>query len=292
MQDGVQVYRGLIHAARCILREEGFWGLYNGYLVKSAQLVSGILYISTYEVARDAATRFDVLSSTQRSFLAGATASTVAQTLLVPVDVVSQHLMLMSRQNPGDMHANSQHRQNPGGNNLIKSKAKALSPIHLSAKVMASPWLRLKAVLHHVFQQRGIFGFYHGYVISLCSFVPSSALWWAFYDKYCGLLSAYLPPSFRHSRRTVQLTAAPLAGLSASTLINPIDCVRVRMQVENTAFGDTVRRLWANEGLSALWKGLTARLVHSSIISFSIILFYEPVKILCLKPEYRQAHNW
>ncbi|VDP94974.1 unnamed protein product [Echinostoma caproni] len=45
LQEGVQVYRGLIHATSCIIREEGFRGLYNGYFVKSAQIVSGKCFL-------------------------------------------------------------------------------------------------------------------------------------------------------------------------------------------------------------------------------------------------------
>lgn len=50
---------------------------------------------------------------------------------------------------------------------------------------------------------------------------------------------------------------------------------------------NTVKQLWQQEGLNLLFKGLTARLMHSSFYSFFIILGYETVKRNSLKEEYQ-----
>lgn len=38
-----------------------------------------------------------------------------------------------------------------------------------------------------IYRMDGISGFYKGYIASLCTYVPNSALWWAFYHFYQGI---------------------------------------------------------------------------------------------------------
>ena len=96
---------------------------------------------------------------------------------------------------------------------------------------------------------RGIRGFYRGYTASLFTYVPSSALWWAFYhfyqgrgnfmplsglvnnfstiplEKIYGIVPSWVP------QLGVQCTAAVLGGVTTTTIINPLDCIRARLQV-------------------------------------------------------------
>ncbi|GAA50965.1 solute carrier family 25 member 44 [Clonorchis sinensis] len=58
-------------------------------------------------------------------------------------------------------------------------------------------------------------------------------------------------------------------------------------QVGNLSFRETTRILWAKEGIRWFAKGLSARLLQTSVFSFWLILIYEPVKLFCLKNEYR-----
>ncbi|KAF5406242.1 Mitochondrial carrier protein [Paragonimus heterotremus] len=316
LQEGARVYSGLAHATASIIREEGFRGLYSGYFVKSAQIISDIshsaavFYASTYETVRHAASACPTLTPTQRSFLGGAAASLVAQSLVVPIDVISQHLMVLSRSGtssasyPGPSIVNSSTRLD---------QVRGLSPIRLTANDLSSSWSRFRAVSYYIAKAHGIRGFYNGYCISLCTFVPSSALWWAFYDKFCNLIASASSELMKRKstssssartvvrvdkvtdgtqphvpRLAVQLVSAPLAGMAAATLVNPIDCVRVRMQVGNSPFRDCVRALWVTEGLRWFTKGLSARLLQTGIFSFWLMLIYEPVKMFCLKDEFRE----
>lgn len=54
----------------------------------------GVFYISTYEGVRHILNRRNI-NSNIRAFIAGAAASLVGQTIIVPFDVLSQHLMMM-----------------------------------------------------------------------------------------------------------------------------------------------------------------------------------------------------
>merc|ERR1719188_913983 len=101
VQQQSAVYNGTFDAFRKILKSEGVRGFYRGFWVSSFQVVSGICYVSTYEGVRHVLDRSRLVTDTKvRAFLGGACASVVGQTIIVPFDVISQHLMLMGQQSP------------------------------------------------------------------------------------------------------------------------------------------------------------------------------------------------
>lgn len=55
---------------------------------------AGVFYISTYEGVRHLLTQRQV-DGRIKAFVAGGLASMVGQTIIVPFDVISQHLMMM-----------------------------------------------------------------------------------------------------------------------------------------------------------------------------------------------------
>lgn len=57
-------------------------------------LILGVFYISTYEGVRHLLSKKNV-DSRLRALVAGGCASLVGQTIIVPFDVMSQHLMMM-----------------------------------------------------------------------------------------------------------------------------------------------------------------------------------------------------
>lgn len=78
-----------------IYRAEGMSGLYRGFWVSSAQVVSGAAYIGAYEQTRFLTSPYLQQWPEVRSMVAGGVASVCGQTLIVPFDVVSQHLMML-----------------------------------------------------------------------------------------------------------------------------------------------------------------------------------------------------
>ncbi|XP_025832761.1 solute carrier family 25 member 44 isoform X2 [Agrilus planipennis] len=88
------VYSGTFDAYYKIFKYEGFSGLYRGFWVSSVQIVSGVFYISTYEGVRHVLSRKEV-NSKFKALVAGGFASLVSQTIIVPFDVISQHLMML-----------------------------------------------------------------------------------------------------------------------------------------------------------------------------------------------------
>lgn len=94
IQKNNSLYTGTFDAYGKIYKYEGFGGLYRGFWISSVQIVSGVFYISTYEGVRHLLNKHNIHSNL-RALVAGGAASLVGQTILVPFDVLSQHLMMM-----------------------------------------------------------------------------------------------------------------------------------------------------------------------------------------------------
>lgn len=75
----------------------GLSGLYKGFWVSAFQLVSGISYITTYETVRHFLQQQGVRDSRIRAMAGGGCASLVGQTIIVPFDVISQHMMVLGQ---------------------------------------------------------------------------------------------------------------------------------------------------------------------------------------------------
>uniref|UniRef100_A0A1I8FSM4 Mitochondrial carrier protein n=1 Tax=Macrostomum lignano TaxID=282301 RepID=A0A1I8FSM4_9PLAT len=256
-QPGRLEYSGFAHCLRSVLAHEGLRGLYAGAWTR-ALLTLGV----TYETVRASA---EPLPAPARGAVAGGCAALASQALLVPADVVTQHIMLLPMAR--------------------------LSPV--AATVAMAPgagWLgQAGAVIRWIRRRHGLAGFYKGGLWSLVLFLPNSAAMWSAYSAYCDWLYRWLdsPP-----RLAVQLTAAPLAGATAGLLTNPIDVLRLRVMLQadrGAGARDALRRLWAEEGPAWLAKGLSARLAQSALFSFLFVLYYEPAKRLALKDEFKGA---
>ncbi len=89
-------YRGTFDAFMKIRRAEGFRGLYKGFWVSNLLVVPQMAYISTYEGMRMFLSNNTALTNNKiRSFISGGCASMAGQTFIVPIDIVSQHLMML-----------------------------------------------------------------------------------------------------------------------------------------------------------------------------------------------------
>ena len=184
------LYKGTFDAFSQIVRTEGPRGLYKGFMVSCVGLLSGQCYITTYELVR---AKTDGYSYAVRGFLAGGCASLVGQTITVPVDILSQKLMVQ-------------------GQNQPQVKIKGASTL-----------------VREILQTNGPAGFYKGYFASLMTYAPSSAIWWSAYGLYTDLLGSSVPSGTPHM--FVLALAGSMAGATAASLTNPLDIVRTRLQV-------------------------------------------------------------
>lgn len=141
--------------------------------------------MSTYENVRQLLlTEFDVKNNFVRSLVGGGCASASSQLILVPFDVISQHMMVLERVKP--------NRASAPVYNVVaavsSSEADSLDTLKLAKKLKENPNLRLAPlVCREIYRRDGLIrGFYRGYMASLMCYAPSSALFWAFYHIFSG----------------------------------------------------------------------------------------------------------
>ncbi|XP_033824196.1 solute carrier family 25 member 44-like [Periophthalmus magnuspinnatus] len=209
VQKGKSLYSGTFDAFCKILKSEGICGLYRGFMVNTFTLVSGQAYITTYELVRKYVSNYSQ-DNTVKSIIAGGAASLVAQTITIPIDIVSQHLMMQGQ-----------------GEHLSRFKVKP--KMMLAATKRGLTFGQTRDITVQIFAEDGFRGFYRGYVASLLTYIPNSALWWPFYHFYAEQLSNLAPSSCPHL--LLQAIAGPMAAATASTITNPMDVVRARVQV-------------------------------------------------------------
>ncbi|KAJ0029062.1 hypothetical protein NQD34_004059 [Periophthalmus magnuspinnatus] len=271
VQKGKSLYSGTFDAFCKILKSEGICGLYRGFMVNTFTLVSGQAYITTYELVRKYVSNYSQ-DNTVKSIIAGGAASLVAQTITIPIDIVSQHLMMQGQ-----------------GEHLSRFKVKP--KMMLAATKRGLTFGQTRDITVQIFAEDGFRGFYRGYVASLLTYIPNSALWWPFYHFYAEQLSNLAPSSCPHL--LLQAIAGPMAAATASTITNPMDVVRARVQVEGcSSVIGTFKQLMAEEGMWGLTKGLSARVISSTPTSVLIVVGYETLKRLSLKAELIHMRHW
>ncbi|KAK9271770.1 hypothetical protein L1049_002133 [Liquidambar formosana] len=258
------VERNTFSVIRGILRTDGIPGLYRGFgTVITGAIPARIIFLTALETTKVAAFRmvepFKLSEPTQAAVangIAGMTASLFSQAVFVPIDVVSQKLMVQGY---------SGHAKYNGG-------------LDVARKVLKSD---------------GIRGFYRGFGLSVMTYSPSSAVWWASYGSSQRIIWRFLghgtePEGAAPSQRTimlVQATGGIIAGATASFITTPLDTIKTRLQVmgheKRSTARQVVKGLIADDGWKGLYRGLGPRFFSMSAWGTSMILAYEYLKRLC-----------
>ena len=242
------------------------------------------------------------------NFLAGATASLVTQSIIVPIDVISQRLMVNDRK-PHAPPSPSRHSHSSASTSSSSSSSTKPSHVRALSTAAFSPGKQNGfALARLIVQQDGFRGLYRGFGASVATFVPSSAIWWSAYGAYQkALWHRYEQVTGRHAEGelqarspsevvTVQTTSALLAGVTSAVLTNPLDVVKTRLQVairqqggQQPSFRAIAQQLLAEEGPKGLARGLAPRITSTALWGTCMVTTYEFLKRICLKPEYANA---
>ncbi|XP_073006402.1 uncharacterized protein [Typha latifolia] len=264
---GDAVQKNAFSAFRNILAVDGIRGLYRGFgTVITGAIPARIIFLTSLETIKAASLKmvnpFNLSEPVQAAVangIAGMSASLCSQSVFVPIDVVSQKLMVQGY---------SGHAKYNGGLDVVRKILKA----------------------------EGIRGLYRGFGLSVMTYSPSSAVWWASYGSSQRIIWRLLG----HSRDSedvpsqwkivgVQATGGVIAGAVASCITTPIDTIKTRLQVMDNQKRQTARevvqRLIAEDGWKGLYRGLGPRFFSMSAWGTTMIVAYEYMKRLCAKSE-------
>lgn len=118
-----------------------------------------------------------------------------------------------------------------------------------------------------VVKELGFLGLYKGAKACALRDIPFSAI---YFPVYAHSKAALADESGYNSPLSL-LTAGAIAGVPAASLVTPADVIKTRLQVvarkgQTTYTGviDAARKIWAEEGGRAFWKGAGARVFRSS----------------------------
>ncbi|KAL1538138.1 solute carrier family 25 member 44-like [Salvia divinorum] len=263
-----------------IMRYEGLRGLYRGFGTSlTGTIPARALYMTALEVTKsNVGTTVTRLGLPEPSVAAvanaaaGLSAAMAAQVVWTPVDVISQRLMT----------------QGSGGG------CKYASGVDAFGKILRTD---------------GIRGLYRGFGISILTYAPSNAVWWASYSMAqrvvwngvgCMLCrngeerieNGGLRPDAK-AVMAVQGVSAAMAGGVSALITMPLDTIKTRLQVmdgeengrKGPSFGQTVRSLVREGGWTACYRGLGPRCASMSVSATTMITTYEFLKRLSAKNQ-------
>ncbi|KAK3213219.1 hypothetical protein Dsin_017925 [Dipteronia sinensis] len=277
-----------------IMRYEGFRGFYRGFGTSlMGTIPARALYMAALEVTKSsvgtATVRLgfsDSTATTIANAAAGLSSAMAAQLVWTPIDVVSQRLMIQG----------CQHSSNK---NLVPNVSSCRYSNGLDAfrKILVADGPR---------------GLYRGFGISILTYAPSNAVWWASYSVASRLIwggvGCYMSKKdesdggggcggYRPNSKAVVavqgLSAAMASGVSA-IITMPLDTIKTRLQVldgeENgqrrpLTILQTVRNLVKEGGMGACYRGLGPRWASMSMSATTMITTYEFLKRLSTKSQ-------
>ena len=247
------LYSGTFDAFQKIIRTEGPLGLFKGFGANTLGVITGNIYITIYELTRQWYLTSTAWDPQYANFFSGGCASIMSQTVVMPLDIVSQQMMMADQ----GVNRNAAHRN-----------------------------VGILGVCQRIRASQGVRGFYRGYLPSVMTYAPSSAIWWGSYGWLYPWFYRHIPFSMRSETKTpiAQALGGGTAGLIAAVITNPMDVVRTRTQLYTQYNArETFHYLIQSEGPGGFMRGVTARMLAMGPSGVLIISTYELVKRLSKK---------
>lgn len=275
--------------AASIFRNEGWKGFYRGFgtslmgTIPARALYMGALEVTKSNVGNVASGQLglsEASASAIANAAAGLSAAMAAQLVWTPIDVVSQRLMVQGDGSPCGVGL----RKYNGGIDAFRK----------------------------IIRADGVRGLYRGFGISILTYAPSNAVWWASYSMahrgIWGGIGCYFFKKNENgnggngyrpdgkSVMAVQALSAALASGASALVTMPLDTIKTRLQVldgggEGSGSGrtptvvQTVRNLVKEGGLGACYRGLGPRWASMSMSATTMITTYEFLKRLSTKNQ-------
>ena len=251
MLEGTKIQTPFKDVVKNVIKDRGFKGLYAGFgTVVFGAIPLRMVYLSTLEYTKGNARtlcekyELDEMYYGIADAAGGATASFVSQTLGTPIDIISQR-----QQVSGLRHANF---TKDGTLSPSTSAASGSSSGEASNTVFRGYRNGFHA-FKEILKNEGARGLYRGYVASVATLVPSSAIWWGFYGTYSRVFWNQYTKIYGSGGGDVTLNnideefniddiddnvalgvtalSGLCAGMSSGFITTPLDAVKTRFQV-------------------------------------------------------------
>ena len=235
---GELMYKDSMDCFRKVLRYEGVFGLYRGL---APQLVG---------VAPEKAIKLTVNDLVRDIF------KTPDGSIALPAEIVAGCCA--------------------GGSQVIFTNPLEIVKIRLQVAGEITTQRRPSAL--SVVRELGLRGLYKGAKACFLRDIPFSGIYFPFYSR----LKMWFADENGRNTPMQMLTAATIAGMPAASLVTPADVIKTRLQVQarkgQTTYNglmDCARKIYAEEGGRAFWKGAGARMLRSSPQFGVTLLTYE-----------------
>lgn len=139
----------------------------------------------------------------------------------------------------------------------------------------------------------GVRGLYRGFGLSIITYAPSNAVWWASYamaQRFAWRVVGADRSESYPALMAVQGASAAVAGGAAALVTMPLDTVKTRLQVMEAdaavarpTLGSTMRGLLKEGGWAACYRGLGPRWGSMSLSAATMVTTYELLKRLSAK---------
>ncbi|XP_049946297.1 calcium-binding mitochondrial carrier protein Aralar1 isoform X3 [Schistocerca serialis cubense] len=240
---GELMYRNSFDCCRKVIRHEGFFGLYRGLVPQLMGVApEKAIKLTVNDLVRDKFMDKNGNLPLYGEIVSGACAGGSQVIFTNPLEIVKIRLQVA-----GEI---------AGG-----AKVSALS----------------------VVKELGLFGLYKGAKACFLRDIPFSAIYFPAYAH----TKEKLADENGYNHPLTLLLAGAIAGVPAASLVTPADVIKTRLQVvaragQTTYNGviDAARKIYAEEGPRAFWKGATARVFRSSPQFGVTLLTYEVLQRL------------
>ncbi|EFJ20304.1 hypothetical protein SELMODRAFT_415629 [Selaginella moellendorffii] len=265
--------------ARGILKHDGIRGFYRGFGTSLLGTIPArALYMSALEITKSNVAGgalqlgfSEPIAAAMANAAGGVSAAVAAQLVWTPVDVISQRLMVQGGRNGGG---------GSGGGGGKEEFPRYRGGFDAFRKILKSD---------------GVKGLYRGFGMSVLTYAPSNAVWWASYCvtqrsiwSHLGYLGGAAEPTSA-AVVCVQGISAAAAGGAAALVTTPLDTVKTRIQVLESdrrpppSISQTLRVLVMEGGWRACYRGLGPRWASMSMSATTMITTYEFLKRMSAK---------
>jgi len=245
-------YSGTMDCFRTMIRTEGALSLWRGFMPKLVGLVGGQAYIGCYEFCRSRLIREYECRTSVADLIAGAAASLVSQTVVVPTDLISQRAAVDLDQRSATAHVRAVWRE-AGVVGFYRGYWASLATYMPASAVW---WATYGAVKPY----------FAGPVARIARGCKAGTSQWTV-------------------DRLTEACCGAVAGATAGLVTTPMDVVKVRRQLAPNDVGTLtiIKELARAEGASGFARGAAARVMNMAPSGALVVTVYELVKRMSLK---------